>query len=93
MQKKEWDRHAERSRQRAYSTKREERSYNRSLYLHASHGGTVAFYFQSLVTGEIAHSTTGKLAYLLQTTEHWTNIKKPCFQTCFIIQKNVHEYC
>ena len=50
--------------------------------LNASHGGTVILYFQSSVTGEIAHSTTGKLAYLLQTMEHWTNIKKknPAFK-------------
>lgn len=64
MQKKERDRHAERSKDREHIALREKKEVT-FVYLNASHGGTVMFYFQSLVTGEIAHSITGKLAYLL----------------------------
>lgn len=49
-----------RQRQRAHGTKRKGGSWGHPLYLDVPRGGTVIFYFQPLVTGEIAGPTTGK---------------------------------
>lgn len=52
-----------RQRQRAHGTKRKGGSWGHPFYLDVPHGDTVIFYFQPLVTGEIAGPTGKWLIY------------------------------